>query len=106
MNAWVLLSLAIFLEVCGTFFLKLSDGFEKWHFGVISILFFMSCFVALAPVMKALPVGIVYAVWAGVGIVAASLIGVWIFGDKLGAIHLVFIAMILVGTVGLKMNLQ
>jgi multidrug transporter EmrE-like cation transporter len=56
--------------------------------------------------MKALPVGIVYAVWAGVGIVAASLIGVLIFGDKLGAIHLVFIAMILVGTVGLKMNLQ
>lgn len=41
MNAWLLLGLAIAFEVCGTFLLKLSDGFDKWYFGLLSILSFL-----------------------------------------------------------------
>ncbi len=74
MSAWLYLAFAIALEVMGTFMLKLSDGFEKPIWGVFSILCYSACFWALAPAMKALPVGIVYAIWSGVGIVAASLI--------------------------------
>ena len=37
MNAWFFLALAITLEVSGTFLLKLSNGFEKWQWGALSI---------------------------------------------------------------------
>lgn len=104
MNAWAFLAGAIALEVTGTFLLKLSNGFEKWHWGALSILAYSACFWMLAPAMKVLPVGIVYAVWAGVGIVAAALIGVLVFQERLGAVQILCIGLVLVGAIGLRLT--
>ncbi|MEM7767404.1 MAG: multidrug efflux SMR transporter [Pseudomonadota bacterium] len=104
MSAWLFLAGAIALEVSGTFFLKLSNGFENWQWGMVSIACYSACFWMLAPAMKVLPVGIVYAIWAGVGIVAAALIGMIAFGDRMGPVQLVCVAMILVGAVGLRLT--
>ncbi|MEE4153760.1 MAG: multidrug efflux SMR transporter [Erythrobacter sp.] len=104
MNAWIYLGLAIALEVAGTFFLKFSNGFEKWQWGMVSIGCYSACFWALAPAMKVLPVGIVYAIWSGIGIVAASLIGIFAFDERLGALQFFFIALILIGAVGLNLT--
>ena len=104
MTAWIYLSVAIVLEVSGTVLLKLSNGFERWHWGALSLLCYLACFWVLAPAMKELPVGVVYAIWAGVGIVAASLIGFMAFGERLGIIQLVCVAMVLVGAVGLRVT--
>ena len=106
MSPWIYLAIAIALEVMGTFLLKLSNGFEKWEWGGLSILCYSACFWALAPAMKLLPVGLVYAIWSGVGIVAASLIGIFAFDERLGAVQFVFIAMILIGVVGLNLSVQ
>ncbi|MEL6435735.1 MAG: SMR family transporter, partial [Pseudomonadota bacterium] len=65
---------------------------------------YSACFWMLAPAMKALPVGLVYAVWAGIGIVAASAIGVYAFQDKLNLIQLGCIGLVLVGVVGLRLT--
>ena len=54
--------------------------------------------------MKVLPVGVVYAIWAGVGIVAAVIIGIVAFDEKLCAIQYLCIAMVLVGAVGLRIT--
>ncbi len=102
MSAWIFVALAIALEVTGTFLLKLSNGFEKWQWGALSILCYSMCFWALAPAMKVLPVGVVYAIWAGVGIVAATTIGVFAFNEKLGAPQYLCIVLVLVGAVGLR----
>ena len=104
MFPWLFLAFAITLEVLGTFLLKLSDGFEKPLWGVLSITCYSACFWALAPAMKELPVGVVYAIWSGVGIVAARLIGMFAFDERLGALQFVFIAMILIGAVGLQVT--
>jgi len=104
MSAWLFLAAAIALEVCGTFLLKLSNGFEDVRWGMASIACYSACFWMLAPAMKVLPVGVVYAIWAGVGILAAALIGLLAFGDRLGPLQLVCIAMILVGAVGLRIT--
>lgn len=104
MNAWIFLAIAITLEVTGTFLLKLSHGFEKWHWGALSILCYSLCFWALAPAMKVLPVGVVYAIWAGVGIVAAAVIGVFAFGERLAALQYLCIALVLTGAVGLRLT--
>ena len=104
MTAWMLLASAILLEVMGTFLLKLSDGFEKWYWGGLAILCYSACFWVLAPALKYLPLGVVYAIWSGVGIVAAVLIGIFAFSERLSAAQFVFIAMILIGAVGLRLS--
>ena len=105
-SAWLFVAAAIALEVTGTFLLKLSDGFARWHWGMLSIFCYSACFWALAPALKLLPVGVVYAVWAGVGIVAAALLGVIVFGERLHAVQLLCIALVLVGAVGLRLTTQ
>lgn len=104
MSAWFFLACAIALEVTGTFLLKLSNGFEYWVWGMLSIACYSACFWFLAPAMKVLPVGVVYAIWAGVGIVAATIIGIFAFQERLGALQTVFIALILTGAVGLNLT--
>lgn len=104
MNAWGYLFLAIGLEVLGTFLLKLSDGFAKWQWGALSILCYSACFWALAPALRDLPVGLVYAIWAGIGIVGASALGVLFFGDRLALLQYGFIALILIGAIGLRLT--
>ncbi|WP_326524476.1 DMT family transporter [Sphingomonas sp.] len=106
MSAWVFLGAAIALEVAGTFLLKLSNGFEKWHWGALSIACYSMCFWVLAPAMKVLPVGVVYAIWAGVGIVAASIIGLLAFGERLGVVQMLCIALVLIGAVGLRLTTE
>lgn len=106
MSAWIFLAAAIALEVTGTFLLKLSNGFEKWHWGSLSIICYSACFWVLAPAMKVLPVGVVYAIWAGVGIVAAAIIGIFAFDERLNAVQYLCIALVLVGAIGLRLTTQ
>jgi multidrug transporter EmrE-like cation transporter len=104
MSAWLFVAAAIALEVTGTFLLKLSDGFAKLHWGLLSIACYSGCFWALSPAMKVLPIGIIYAIWAGVGIVAAALLGLVVFGERLGMVQVLCIALVLVGAVGLRLT--
>jgi len=104
MGGWSYLAGAIALEICGTFLLKLSDGFARVQWGLASILCYAACFVALAPALRTIPVGVAYAVWSGVGIVAAALIGLVAFGERLGAMQLGCIALVLIGAVGLRVT--
>jgi small multidrug resistance pump len=104
MNPWIYLGLAIAMEIAGTFFLKLSNGFERAHWGTLSIILYSGCFWVLAPALKAIPVGVAYAIWAGIGIAAAAVIGVFAFGERLGALQLGFIALIMAGAIGLRLT--
>jgi len=104
MSAWFLLACAIALEVAGTLLLKLSDGFEKWHWGVLAIVSYSACFWVMAPALKIIPVGVAYAIWAGIGILAITLIGFVLFDEHLGIVQLGCIALIVVGAVGLRLT--
>ncbi len=104
MTAWLFLTLAIALEITGTVLLKLSDGFEKWHWGTLSIVCYVCCFWAMAPAIKVLPVGVAYAIWAGIGILAVALLGFFVFDERLGSIQLACIGLILIGAVGLRLT--
>lgn len=59
-------------------------------------------FVILALVVKHLPVGTAYAVWAGIGAVGVAIAGVVLFNDALTPLRTTFIALIVVGLVGLR----
>ena len=76
-QAYILLGVAIVGEIIATGSLKATDGFTKWTPSLISILAISICMFTMAHVVKILPIGITYATWSGVGIIALSLIGVF-----------------------------
>jgi small multidrug resistance pump len=103
-NPWLILACAIVLEVAGTTFLKLSDGFRNLGAAVTMVLFYAASFFCVSLVIKQLSVGMAYAIWAGVGTVLIALVGHVILGDKLSVQQLVFILVVAIGVAGLKMS--
>lgn len=102
MTAWSYLGVAIGLEIVATFLLKLSHGFDRALWGVLSIFCYSLCFMALAPALRDLPVGVVYAIWSGVGIVGTVMLGALVFAERLSAIQILAIVMIASGAILLK----
>jgi small multidrug resistance pump len=99
MNAWFLLSLAIVFEIIGTTTLKLSDGFTKLIPSTIVVIAYIAACLFMAQAVKTLPVGIVYAIWSGVGIVAIALIGQLWFKQTLDFGAITGMALIIAGIV-------
>lgn len=79
MNPWLLLGGSIGLEVIATNFLKLSDGFTKPLPTISALLIYALSFYLVSIVFRSLPVGLVYTVWSGVGIIftAICLLCLW-----------------------------
>lgn len=102
MSKWLLLSIAIIAEVFGTSFLKSSEGFTKFWPSVAVIVGYVVAFYFLSLSLKVIPVGIAYAIWAGIGVVLIALIGWIVFNQKLDVPAIIGISMILGGVVVLN----
>jgi small multidrug resistance pump len=96
---WVYLALAIFAEVIGTSFLKLSDGFTKLAPSLAVVVSYVIAFYLLGLALRVLPVGIAYAIWAGVGIALIALIGWVAFGQTLDLAAVLGISLIVAGVI-------
>jgi len=99
MDGRIFLALAIFSEIIGTAALKASDGFTKFVPAAVVLVGYALASYFLALSMKTIPMGIIYALWAGIGIVAITLIGTFVFSQKIDFPALVGIALILSGVV-------
>lgn len=97
MKSYLFLVIAILGEVGATSALKASDGFTKLWPAILSVLGYGIAFYFLSLTLRTIPVGIAYAIWAGVGIVFMALISLVAFGQKLDAPAMVGIALILAG---------
>ncbi len=73
------LTVAIITEVIGTSALKASEAFTKPGPSIIVVLGYGAAFYFLSLVLKTIPVGIAYAIWAGMGIVLIAIIGAIVF---------------------------
>ena len=100
---WLLLATAILLEVAGTTTLKLAGGFARPGYLGLSLVLYGTCLIALSHAFKVIPVGVAYAIWSGIGTALIVLVGVVWFAEVLTTLKAVFIAMILVGVVGLNL---
>ena len=103
MNAWTFLGLGIVFEVIGTSFLKLSNGFSESVPATLCVVFFVMALYMLSQSVRTLEIGVVYAIWSGVGIALITMIGVFFFHESLSIAKLVFISLIVIGAVGLQM---
>ena len=74
--AYIFLVLAIGFEVLATSFLKDTNGFTNLYPSLIVIIALCFCLFLMSHSMQFIPVGIVYATWAGLGIVAIAVIAV------------------------------
>ena len=104
MNPWLLLSIAILLELSGTICLKLSHGFSRLLPSIGVVCFYLGSFALMAQSLKSLEVGIVYAIWAGVGTALIAVVGVLAFGESVTALKILGLLMIIGGTFLLRMT--
>lgn len=97
---WILLAGAILSEVGGTLSLKASEGFTKPLPSVLVVIGYTIAFVLLALVLKrGASVGVVYAIWAGVGVALVAIFGRLVFGDPLPFAAVIGILLIIGGVV-------
>ena len=74
--AYIFLIFAIAFEVVATSFLKDTNGFTNLYPSLIVIIALCICLFLMSHTMKFIPVGIVYATWAGLGIVAITIVAI------------------------------
>lgn len=101
--AWIFLGIAIIAEIIATSALKLSYGFTRVVPSLISATGYVVAFYFLALTLRTMPVGVAYAVWSGVGIVALAFIGALWFNQKLDMAGMVGIGLIVAGTLVLNL---
>lgn len=103
-SAWFYLAVAIALEISATLCLKLSNGFTDLKFGIASLVLYCLCFAFFAPALKHLPMGVMYAIWCGAGILGIAILGYLLFDQALSPAQMCFIGLIVAGTVGLNLT--
>ncbi|MDY4965269.1 MAG: multidrug efflux SMR transporter [Dysosmobacter sp.] len=100
--AWGILIAAGGLEVFWATFMKLSEGFTKPLYTVLTFAGMAASFLLLARATRTLPLGTAYAVWTGIGALGALIVGVIVFRESLTPARLLFAALLLIGIIGLK----
>ena len=103
MSPWLTLGAAIVAEVIATSALKASEGFTRLVPTLVVAVGYGLAFWLLALTLRAIPVGVAYAVWSGVGTVLIAVVGWLVFGQRLDAWALIGMALIIAGV--LVMNL-
>jgi small multidrug resistance pump len=104
MEAYIYLIMAIAGEVIGTSALKASYGMTKLWPSLLAIVGYSLTFWALSICLRTLPVGVVYAIWSGLGIISIVVIGIFVFEEEFTPLHFLGTALIVAG-VGILMVL-
>jgi len=95
--AVVWLALAITSEIAATTALKLTDGFRHLGWVAVVVVGYGISFWALSISLRTFPLGVVYAVWSGIGTAAIVLIGWLVFNEVLDGVKLAGIGLIIIG---------
>lgn len=93
----IYLIIAIVAEVIGTSALKASDGFTRLAPSLVVVLGYGFSFYFLSLTLRAIPLGITYAIWSGVGVVFISLSGWWFYKQPLDMPAIIGISFIVLG---------
>ncbi len=100
---WIYLTIAILFEVAGTTSMKLSHGFTRILPSIMIFVFYGLSFAAITLALKRLEVSVAYAIWAGLGTVLITIIGILWFREPGNLIKYISIALIVIGVIGLNL---
>ena len=102
--AYLYLTVAIVSEVVGTLALKASDGFSKLQPSLIVLAGYAASLFFLSLAFRTLPVGVAYAIWAGLGTALIVFASVVMFKQIPDAAALIGIALIVAGIVVINLG--
>ncbi|MGJ8558051.1 MAG: DMT family transporter [Sulfitobacter geojensis] len=94
---YIWLFFAILTETLGTTALQASQQFTRFWPALAVVVFYGLSFYCMSFALRAMPVGIVYAIWSGLGIVLIAGIGFVLFGQKLDLPAVLGLALIIGG---------
>lgn len=97
MIAYAYLAVAIIAEVIATSALKAANGFTVLVPSIITITGYVVAFFFLSLTLKTMPVGVAYAIWSGLGIVAVSVIAFVLYKQVLDLPAMLGMGLILAG---------
>lgn len=104
MMAWTLLVIAILCEVIGTTALKLSNGFTHIWWTIATVAGYVMAFTLLGIAIKTIPLGLAYAMWAGLGTVIVFLISIFLFKAGAQPIAWVGVGLVAIGIIFLNLG--
>jgi small multidrug resistance pump len=97
MPGYLSLAVAIVAEVIATSALNASAGFTRLVPSILVVAGYGVAFYCLSLTLRTMPMGIVYAIWSGVGIVLISIVGWALFRQALDLPAVIGIALIMAG---------
>jgi small multidrug resistance pump len=100
---YAVLVAAIVFEVLGTSAMQAAQHFTRLVPTVVMVVCYAIAFYCLSYTLKVIPVGIAYAIWSGLGIVLISLVGAFVFGQKLDLPAILGLGLIIAGVLVLNL---
>ena len=101
----IYLIIAIISEVIATSALKASDEFKILIPSIVVIVGYLISFYFLSLTLKTMPLGITYALWAGLGIVLTTLVGYFYYEEFLNFYTIIGIFLVLSGCIIINLNI-
>lgn len=99
MNHWLAIAIAIVAEVTATTALKASNEFTRLWPSLIVVAGYGVAFYFMTISMRVLPVGIMYAIWSGLGILLISILGWLVYKQTLDVPAMIGMGLIITGVV-------
>jgi len=99
---WLYLISAGFFETFWTIALKLSNGFSRPIPSILTIIGMTISFYLLSQALKAIPLGMGYAIWTGIGVIGTFVISIAIFHEAFTIGQGICVLLILTGIIGLR----
>ena len=96
-TAYIILIIAVILGTAANGFAKSAQGFTILIPSILTAITIVGCMYALSIVMKTIPVGITYASFAGLCIIATTLIGMFKFNQTPDLFTIIGLALIISG---------
>jgi small multidrug resistance pump len=103
---YVFLALAIVGEVIATTFLKFTSGERQvwWAYPIVGVGYVFAFAMLSLTLSRGVPLGIAYALWAGIGVVLVAIISWLIFHESLTWIQILGMALVVAGAVLLELG--
>lgn len=98
----VWMAAAVVLEVTANLFIKASNGFARRWIGCAGLLSVVLSFACLSKAVEGIALSVAYAIWGGCGVVATSMLGATLFGQRIRPLGWAGIATIISGMMLLK----
>ncbi|NML99562.1 QacE family quaternary ammonium compound efflux SMR transporter [Paraburkholderia sp. RP-4-7] len=103
MPPYALLAIAIVAEVIATSAMRASEGFSRLLPATVVVIGYGIAFYCLSLTLKSIPVGIVYAVWSGAGIVLITLVALVLYRQVPDVPAIIGLGLIVAGVAVLNM---